>query len=93
MEPDDLDLHFYPVLALPDAERDEWHRIVLSAIPETSGTLTVVFVQDGDGWVLEGFLWAAPSGGFIPLPRGRYRPLRSRVVSALTSAGKPVRTP
>jgi len=93
MEPDDLDLHFYPGVALPDDERDEWHRIVLSAIADTSGILTIVFVQEPSGWVLEGFLWASPGCGFSPLPRGRFLPLRSRVISALNSAGKRVRTP
>ncbi len=93
MDPEDLDLHFYPLVALSDSEREDWHRIVLSEVDETSGCLTVVFVQDSTGWVLEGFLRAASEGGFAPLPRGRYLPLRSRVVTALRSAGKRVRAP
>jgi hypothetical protein len=93
MEPDDLDLHFYPIAALPDGEREEWHRIVLQALPDAIGCLTVVFVHHPSGWVLEGFLWAAPAGGFFPLANGRFHPLRTRVITALTLAGKRVRTP
>lgn len=93
MEPDDLDLHFYPLSALSDKEREDWHRIVLSEIREADGCLTVVFVYEPGGWVLEGFLWAGPKGGFTPLPQGRHLPLRSRVVGALRSAGKSVRVP
>ncbi len=92
MDPDDLDLQFYPVVALPDDERAEWHRIVLSAIGDMSGILTIVFVEEPAGWLLEGFLWASSGGGFSPLSRDRVLPLRSRVVSALNSAGKRVRT-
>ena len=93
MDSDDLDLQFYPVVALADDERAEWHRIVLSAVGDTAGILTIVFVQEPAGWLLEGFLWASSAGGFSPLTRGRFLPLRSRVVSALNSAGKRVRTP
>jgi hypothetical protein len=93
MEPDDLDLHFYPVLGVSDEERDEWRRIVLAALPDAEGAVTVVFVREPGGWVLEGFLWAAPGGGFARLPEAGYQPLRNRVVTALRAAGKPVRVP
>lgn len=93
MDADDLDLHFYPLAALSESEREEWHRIVLSEIHDARGCLTLVFVRDASAWVLEGFLWSSSRGGFSDLPRVPYRPLRSRVVTALTLAGKTVRVP
>jgi len=93
MESDDLDVRFFPLAALSDSERADWHRIILSEIREADGCLTVVFVQDPTGWVLEGFFLAAPDGGFSQLSPGHYRPLRRRVVGALRSAGKSVRAP
>jgi len=93
MEPDDLDLHFYPTAALSDAERADWHRIILSEIRQANGSLTAVFVHEPPGWVLEGFLWGAVNGGFLPLGDSGYLPLRTRVVAALKAAGKQVRAP
>ncbi|MGE5125478.1 MAG: hypothetical protein ACM3PV_04245 [Betaproteobacteria bacterium] len=93
MQPDDLDLHFYPTAALSDTERADWHRIILSEIGAASGSLTAVFVREPLGWVLEGFVWGGTSGGFFALGDGRFLPLRTRVVAALKAAGKQVRTP
>ena len=84
--------HFYPVVALPEDERDEWHRIVLSAIADTNGIMTIVFVEEPSGWILRGAAGPRPCRVLL-LPRGRFLPLRSRVISALKSAGKRVRTP
>lgn len=93
MEPDDLDLRFYPTASLTDAEQADWHRIVLSEIRDAGGSLTAVFVQEAVGWVLEGFLWGATNGGFFSFGESGYLSLRTRVVAALKAAGKPVRAP
>jgi hypothetical protein len=93
MEPDDIDLRFYPTSAVSEAERADWQQIILTEIGSASGSLTAVFVQEPRGWVLEGFLWGGTNGGFFALGDGRFLPLRTRVVAALKAAGKAVRTP
>jgi hypothetical protein len=93
MEPDDIDLRFYPTSAVSEAERADWQRIVFAEMGSANGSLTAVFVQETRGWVLEGFLWGGTNGGFFALGDGRFLPLRTRVVAALKAAGKAVRTP
>lgn len=93
MTNEDVDVAFIPREGLSRQEREIWRRIVVTALERERGSLSVVFTNAGDRWLLRGLFWFKP-GAFFPLAStSDLAPLRSRVIDALQGAGKSVVLP
>ena len=91
MTSDDIDVQFLPRGGLPQEEKDAWCQIIAAAVAQDNGSLSVVFKQTADAWLMESFHWfQAGSSAFQTAGAMASAPLRERALAALRDAGKPV---